>query len=58
MLQGITVLVSFMNLKLSRECKKDYMKVGEARLGLDYRIINKIKCFLENGYAYFKGVLT
>ena len=29
-----------------------------ARQGLDYRIVNKIRCSLQGGYAYFKGVLT
>ena len=36
-----------MHLKLGRKCKKDYMKVRENKAGLDYRIVNKIMCFLE-----------
>lgn len=44
-----------MHLKLGRECKKDYLKVGKNLMGLDYRIV-MIMCSLEDGYA-FQGVL-
>ena len=52
-----------MHLKL-RECKEDYMKVGETRQELNYRKV-KIMCPLEGGYTlegyyfwHFKDVLT
>ena len=35
--------------------KEDYLEVRK-RQRLDYRLVNKIMCFLEGGY--FKGVLT
>lgn len=44
-----------MHLKLGRECKEDYLKVGKNLMGLDYRIV-MIMCSLEDGYA-FQGVL-
>ena len=33
------------------------MKVGESKAGIDDRIV-KIMCCLEDGYIYFKVVLT
>ena len=48
--------VSFMYLTLRRECKKITWRWKKARLGLDYRIVNKIMCSLAGGY--FKSVLT
>ena len=48
-----------MHLKLRREHKEDYMKVKESKVKIGlYRIVNKIMCSLDGGYAYFKGMLT
>ena len=37
------------------EYKEDYMKMGESKvekyLGLDYRVYNKLICFLEESYV-------
>lgn len=43
----ITVLVSFLHLKLKREPKEDHRRVGEAKWGLDYKIV----CFLKGDYV-------
>ena len=43
--------VSFIHVELRRDCKRDYVKVGESNVGSVYRIVNKILCFLEGGYA-------
>ena len=41
---------SFMHWRLrGGQCKKDHIKVGESKVGLDYRIV-KVICFLEGGY--------
>ena len=45
---------SFKHLKLRKEHKEEYLKVGARKVGLDYRIVKKIMCFLKGGYA-FKG---
>lgn len=47
-----------MHLELMRKRKLDDAEVGESKAGLDYKIVSKILCSLEGGYAYFKGSLT
>ena len=50
--QNNSFAASFMHLRLRRELRK----ITE-RWELDYRIVNKIMCFLEGGYGLFqKGV--
>lgn len=51
-LKNDSLAVSFVYLKLRRECKQGYVKVGESRWGWDYRKVNKIMCFFESGYAF------
>lgn len=69
MLQRMSFVVPFVHLELRRESKEDYMKVGESKVGLDYRIVQKILYSLECAYAsegskkrgllwHFKGVFT
>lgn len=41
--------VSFMRLKLKRECKEDDVEMGESKGGLDCRRV-KIVCSLEGGH--------
>lgn len=45
---------SFMHFELRRELRKITGRWEKTRQGLDYRIIDKIICFLEGGY--FRGV--
>lgn len=54
-----------MFLDKRREWKEDYKEVGESKGGLGYRIVKKIMCSFEGGYALeglyfwnFKDVLT
>ena len=45
-LENDNFAVCVIDLKLRRESKEGYMKVGESKVGLDYRIVNKIMCSL------------
>lgn len=42
MLHRINFAVYFMHLKLRKRWKEDYMKVGKAKRGLDYRIAKTV----------------
>lgn len=37
---------------------KEGTKENDMDVGLDYRVVKKIPCFLEGGFPDFKGVLT
>lgn len=41
--------VSFVQVEIRKKGKKDYTKVGENKVGLDYRIVNTIIGSLESG---------
>ena len=46
--QNPSFAACFMYLELRREgTKEDYMEMGKPRRILDYRIVNKIMCFLK-----------
>lgn len=45
----------FTYLKLRREHKESYMEVGESKVWISLRIINKVMCSLEVVTASFKG---
>ena len=55
MLWRMTVNVpAFVHLTLWRKGKEDFMGVDKARQGLDYRIVNKIMCSLEDSQILFQ----
>lgn len=51
MLRRMVVYSFFYTFRIKEECKEDYMKMGESKVGLDNRIVKRIMCSLEGGYA-------
>lgn len=48
----------FYAFEIQEGSKEGYLKVGESEARLNYGRVNKIICFPEGGYTYFKGMLT
>ena len=57
MLENNNFAARFIYLKLRREHKEGYTKVGESQVGAGLQTV-KVMCSLEGGCTYFKGVLT
>lgn len=54
-LENNNFATSFMLLRVWSEYKEDYMEVRKkVRRGLDYRIVNKVMCFLESSYSLYQ----